>query len=62
MAKKRQARDKFPKRLFVNVVDPGEEGQFYNADVDHDGKDDGADVAIYELVEVKRQKVTTELV
>ena len=59
MAKKQQA-TKFPKRLFVNVED--DDLAWFNAHTDIDGKDDGAAVAIYELREIKRMKVTKDLV
>lgn len=53
----------FPKRLYVHFeedrYDP--ESGFFNADETIQSKEDGAVVAVYELRDVKRMKVTQEL-
>jgi hypothetical protein len=53
---------KFPKQLFVRVEPTQDEGEFYIAEPDPDGADDGDHVAVYELRLVKRKRITHELV
>lgn len=56
MAKKKT--QQFPPVLFVNYE---EDGEFFNADADPGKREDGEYVAIYELKQIKRMKVTKEL-
>jgi hypothetical protein len=50
-----------PKRIFITLQDPGPD-QFLIAHEDSRGLEDGIIVGIYELVEIKKQRVTEELV
>ena len=53
--------DQFPKEIYITIEgDPGE--QFFNATKTPNGLDDGTKVGVYQLVAVKRQKVTETLV
>lgn len=51
---------KFPKTLFVVASNP-REGDFYIADTDADGYDDGESVAVYELVAHRKKRVVHSL-
>lgn len=50
-----------PKRIFVTVEDPGPD-QYLVAWKDSSEVEDGLVVGVYELVETKKQQITTQLV
>jgi len=52
---------KFPRELFVHIGEPGTENEYLNADDTTDGIDNDAPVAIYELREIKKMRVTRTL-
>ena len=51
----------FPKEIFV-VIDGDQDDEFLVASKDLGVGEDGEKVAVYKLVEVKKKKVTEELV
>lgn len=56
------SRPRFPKELFVHLEESdGTIDAFWAADETTDSIDDGVKVAIYELKEVKRMRVTRNL-
>ncbi len=52
---------KFPKEIFV-IVETDADSEYLVASKDLDVGEDGEKVGVYKLVEVKKKKVTEELV
>lgn len=53
--------EKFPKTIYV-TADGEADDRWLNASRDSNGAEDGEDVAVYQLVAIKKAKITRSLV